>query len=259
MRYMARSGVVEALMRLSRGTRMPQIQAAIFGSYFVFVMFTAWTFASGLTTPWYGSEISRWAYSAYFVASAVFLAGLGILAFQVQAHFGRRIRELNRELGSFYWDWAPDATSEETVVSSSSDSDDHDLDEMLVTVGESQTEEIQDVLLQSSIEAAEEDAPVEIALVTVAQPALVRRREKLKRRAAYFTTFLMGPMVAAVGILGISAAMLPGTEVMLQNFPRLNTTLILGFAYVWAGLAVYFAAAIFSVVTSLAGRRRRGR
>ncbi len=247
-------------MRTFRRTRLPQIQAAIFGSYVVFVMFTAWTFSAGLATPWYGVEVSRWAYSAYLVASAVFLAGCGILAFQIQTYFGKRIRELNRQLGSLYWDWAPNATSEEAVVSSSSvESEDHDLDEMLVTVGEAQTEEVQDVLLESSIEAAEEDAPVEIALVTVAQPELVRRREMLKRRAAYLTTFLTGPIVAAVGILGISAAILPGTEVMLQNSPRLNTTLILGFAYGWAGLAGYFAAAILSVVTSLPGRRRRGR
>ena len=244
-------------MRTSRRTRLPQIQAAIFGLYFLFVMFIAWTFSAGLATPWFGTEFSRWVYTAYLLASAVFLAGMGILAFQIQNHLGKRIRELNRQLGSLYWDWAPNETSEEAVVSSSPESDDHDLDEMLVTVGEAQTEEVQEVLMNSSIEAAEEDAPVEISLVTVAQPTLVRRRERLKARAAYLTSFLKGPMIVAVGIFGISAVMLPGTEAMVQSFHQLNTTLILGFAYGWAGLAAYFASAILSIVAFLPGQRKR--
>jgi len=244
-------------MRTSRRTRLPQIQAAIFGLYLLFVMFIAWTFSAGLATPWFGTEFSRWVYTAYLLASAVFLAGMGILAFQIQNHLGKRIRELNRQLGSLYWDWAPNETSEEAVVSSSPESDDHDLDEMLVTVGEAQTEEVQEVLMNSSIEAAEEDAPVEISLVTVAQPTLVRRREQLKARAAYLTSFLKGPMIVAVGIFGISAVMLPGTEAMVQSFHQLNTTLILGFAYGWAGLAAYFAAAILSIVAFLPGQRKR--
>ena len=239
----------------------PTLLAAGFGSYFAIVMVVAWTFASRLTSPWYGPEISRWAYTVYLIASAIFLAGLGVLAFQVQNSFEHRVREVNRQLGSLFWDWSRPTEAEDSDPSTSPrDPDEEDLDEILQTVGEAQTREVQEVLLRSSYEAAEEDAPVEIALVTVAQPEMLRRREGLKRQARSLAKYFPGPMGIAVTILGVSAAMLPGVEAMLQDLHQLNTALILGFAYGWVGLAGYFAASSIAILFSFRTQRKpRGR
>lgn len=239
----------------------PTLLAAGFGSYFAIVMVLAWILMSRPSGWSYDPDMSRWAYSVYLVASAIFLAGLGILAFQVQSLFERRIREVNRQLGSLFWDWSPKAESEDSDdVLSSKEPDERDLDEMLETVGEAQTREVHEVLLRSSYEAAEEDAPVEIALVTVAQPELLHRRQALERRAMHVTKFFPGPMVLAVGVLGFSAAMLPGVEATMPTFQQLNSALILGFAYGWVGLAGYFAASAFAIIGSLhPGRKRQPR
>src|SRR3970040_1793802 len=84
----------------------PTLLAAGFGSYFAIVMGVAWAFRSRRATPLYGPEISRWTYTVYLIASAIFLAGLGVLAFQVQNSFEHRVREVNRQLGSLFWDWS---------------------------------------------------------------------------------------------------------------------------------------------------------
>ena len=51
-------------------------------------------------------------------------------------------------------------------------------------------------------------------------------------------------MIAAASFVGLAAAMLPGVDGMLVSFHQLNTALILGLAYGWAGLAAYAALAI---------------
>jgi hypothetical protein len=229
-----------------------KILAIVFGVYFGFIMFTTWTFASRLEYPWYGPELSRWAYAANLIASAIFLAAVGILAFQVQLSFDLRIRELNRQLGSLFWDWGTSGSSELSESSSShGESGEHDLDEILETVGESQTQEVHEVLLESSIEAAEEDVPVEITLVSVAQPELLRRRESLRRQATHLKKYLPGPMIVAAAFMGISAAMLPGTDALLKISHQMNTTIILGLAYSWVGLALYFATSVLGLIISL--------
>jgi len=234
-----------------------RILAIVFGVYFSFIMFAAWTFASRLEYPWYGPEPSRWAYATNLIASAIFLAAVGILAFQVQLSFDLRIRELNRQLGSLFWDWSPPTASEDAASSSSHRaSGEHDLDEILETVGESQTQEVHEVLLESSIEAAEEDVPVEITLVSVAQPELLRRRESLRRQATHLKRYLPGPMIVAAAFMGISAAMVPATDVMLQVSHQMNTTIILGLAYSWVGLALYFASSILGLINSLHSDRK---
>ena len=64
-------------------------------------------------------------------------------------------------------------------------------------------------------------------------------------------------MGVAVGIFGISMAMMPASDGMLQSIYKLNTALILGFGYGFIGLAAYFAASIVGIVTSLRRERKR--
>lgn len=51
-------------------------------------------------------------------------------------------------------------------------------------------------------------------------------------------------MVAAASFVGVAAAMLPAVDGMLVANHQLNTALILGLAYGWAGLAAYVALAM---------------
>jgi len=53
---------------------------------------------------------------------------------------------------------------------------------------------------------------------------------------------------ALVVILGISGAMLPAADGMLQSYHQLNTALILGIGYGWLGVGAYFAAALAGIL-----------
>jgi hypothetical protein len=61
-------------------------------------------------------------------------------------------------------------------------------------------------------------------------------------------SYVAGPAALAILFLAISGAMLPGTGGFLQTYHQLNTTLILGIGYGWAGLGAYTIAAISRAV-----------
>ena len=86
---------------------------------------------------------------------------------------------------------------------------------------------------------------------------LVRRRTGLKRQQDFLTRFLPGPAAIVVGVLATSMMMMPAADETLQSSFRLNTALILGFAYGWFGLAAYFAASVLGLVGSLRTERKR--
>jgi hypothetical protein len=240
-------------MRIVPAIYRPSILAAIFGSYLALIMLSSWSFASGLPNPSYSAELSRWIYAAYLVASAAFLAGLAVLAFHIHGAFEARAREVNRELGSLLLGGGAAFISPDVLPppsGGSSEPSDSDLKEILETLGEAQTQEV--LLVPSS------SAGPEAKALNTLQRALLHRRDDLRRRQLALTKFLPGPSVVAVAFVGLSAAMLPTTDAMLQSFYQINTTLILGFAYGWVGLAAYFAISLLGVAGALKteGKRR---
>ena len=225
--------------------------AALFGGYFALVMLLAWFFASGLKDPWYSPDLSRWAYMANLVAAAVFLAAIALFGFAVQQAFESRRREVNRELGGLLLDAGTGLSPEEVLAPPDPDSPDDSeglgLDVILETVGEAQDQDI----LMVPPHTTREEALAAHRL----QLALLHRRDDLQHHEHLLASFLPGPAAMAVGILGISAVMLPAADGMLQTWHQLNTTLILGIAYAWIGLAAYFTLSAVAVVASLPGQR----
>ena len=244
----------------------PRVLAAVFGSYFASVMFAAWTFASGLSGPWYGPDLSRWVYMSFTLVAAIFIMGAGILGFNVQNALDSRVRAMNREIGSMLWD-SGTVVPPAAVLDSSADEDDdenvsgdvmaRELDAILEAVGEAQAVSAEALMYESSNGTVEEDDAVNAAREAVIQRKLLRRRQGLKRHQEFLLRFLPGPVGVAVGIFGISMAMIPASDGMLQSFHQLNTALILGFGYGFMGLAAYFVASIVGILTSFRRERKR--
>lgn len=244
----------------------PRVLALVFGTYTVVVLFAAWMFGTRLEVPWYGPELSRWVYMTYIVSSAVFLCGTGVLAFKIIDAFEARVREVNRELGQFLWNQGvivpPAASADSPDEEGTAESDEPfgaDLEELLEVLGEAQTEAVQEVLVNSSGGAKGTGDAVEEAREAIMQRDLLRRRAGLRRHEEYLLRFLVGPVGVAAGILGISMVMLPATDVMLQSNFGLNAALILGFAYVWVGVAAYFGVSVLGIAASLRRERKERR
>lgn len=230
-------------MRILASLHRASILAVIFGSYLAFVLFAAWSFASGLANPLYNPAVSRGTYAAYLVASSAFLVGLAVVAFLIQGSFDGRVRDVNRALGTLLLGGGAAFVSADVLppsLQSKADPEQSDLKEILETLGEAQTQEV--LLVPASTAGPETKT-----LITL-QRALLHRREELGRRQRTLMKFLPGPSSVAVAFIALSAAMLPATDAMLVTLQTINTTLILGFAYGWVGLAAYFAISMAGVV-----------
>ncbi len=236
--------------RLNRAS----VLAAIFGTYVACVMVLAWIFATKLTAAWFDALMSRWVYTFYLIASAIFLAGVGVLAVGIQNAFDGRVREINRELGGLLLNGNGTGVSREVALhpslddpdstdSDSTDSKSLNMSVILETLGEFQN---QDVLMMPRKAAG----AAALSLHRL-QIMLLDRRERLQRRRQKLVGFLSGPVAMATAFLGLSAALLPAGDGMLQAFYQLNAALILGLAYSWVGLAAYFAASVFGIVATL--------
>lgn len=239
----------------------PGVLAAIFGTYFGVVMLIAWSFASNLTVTWFDSALTRWVYMTQILASTVFLVGLALLSFHIQNVFGDRVREINRQLGIIIWSGVtstedveiPPAAKKAEAELGEDDPTQRDLDEMLEVLGEAQNQE---VLGPTSGTDGGQEEEMEAEEIMVRRD-LVRRRTGLRQQQDFLTRFLPGPMAVAVIILGISMALLPASDGMLQSLFHLNTAIILGFSYGWFGLAAYFATSLLGIVGSLRTERKR--
>jgi len=168
---------------------------ALFGTYFVVIAFGAWWFASGLDTVWYDEATSRWVYTAFLIASAMFLVGLANLSFRVMRTLEDRMRDVEDQI------------------------------------------------------SANPDGPVD--------DSLMRLREGIRMRQEQLAGIVFGPAAAAAVIMGVSAAVLPGVGSMLQAYYRLNTALVLGFAYSWLGIGLYLAASLYLVIRTLRTDRKQ--
>ena len=213
-----------------------RVLAVVFGSYLAFVIFASSSFASGLADPLYSPAVSRDTYAAYLMASSAFLVGLAVIASLIQGAFDGRVRDVNRALGTILLGGGAAIVSADILppsLRSKADPGQSDLNEILETLGETQNQE---VLLVSSSSAG----PEARTLITLHR-ALLHRREELGRRQLTLMKFFPGPSAVAVAFIALSAVMLSATDPMLFALHSINTTLILGFAYGWVGLAAYFA------------------
>ncbi len=238
----------------------PRTLSVIFGVYFLLMAIIAWY--SGQTLGYhYSVDTTRFSFTIFLLAGAIFLVGVGVAAVLSARSLDARIARLESGAES------DDAVYEEVVVSEevsdevpppledapaeSGDHVDRDIDELLVSL-----QEMEDA--GATEEAAEpeaaEPAPAPAARTVKAKPTAslgdTKRLVLLRRKRDGITSYFAGPALAAIGAIGISAAVLPGNDVFLQSYWQLNTSLLLGLAYTFVGISAYVAASILLVVRS---------
>ena len=107
------------------------------------------------------------------------------------------------------------------------------------------------------LQMQETEALIESGEARRRDEALMRRREGIRLRQEHLGRILFGPAAAAGLMLGVSAALLPGSGGFLQTNYTLNTSLILGFAYSWPGIGAYIAIALYVLTGTLRAERKR--
>jgi len=203
----------------------------------------------------YTVDITRWTFTIYLLVGAIFLVGIILAALWSMRYLDSRIEKVE---GSA--DADADVVSDEELVvdesipddvpppleeapASGGDHVDRDIDELLVSLQEME----QEAESVDEMGVAEESEPVP---ATVAKEKRVSSLMESKQLAALrkkrdgIAYYLGGPALAAIGAIGISAAMLPGSDVFLQTHPELNTSLLLGLGYTFVGIAAYVAASL---------------
>jgi len=219
----------------------PRVLAIIFGTYFLIIALAAAIFVSGLKGVWYRADLSRWVYVGYLVTAAVFLSGTSAAA-AIGARRARAEQTGAEVLGDRAEAGSPSAGQVQEAPAPSpaqpgKDSVDRDIDELLVSLQEMETQ----------AEEAESPGPPSAAEETQKEAAPAGALKKARPAAAMF---MLGPAIASAVIVGLCAALLPGVEVMLQSYHQLNTGVILGIAYSYGGLAAYTALSTFAMLRS---------
>ncbi len=234
--------------------------SAIFGVYFLIMAIVAWYSGESLGYH-YTVDITRFSFMIYLIAGAIFLVGVILVAFLSARSLDARIEMLEGTA-------APDEVVLEDVVIEDEVTDavpppleetadptgdhvDRDIDELLVSLQEMEED-------AGSEETAEvvEPAPRETKVGrTVSKQSLAlgtdsKRLAILKKKRDGLIGYVAGPVLASIGAIGISAAMLPGSDAFLQTYFQLNTALLLGLGYTFAGIAAYVAASVLLLVRS---------
>ena len=232
----------------------PRTLSIIFGVFFAIVAYFSWTFAGGLTTPWFPSDITRWIYTTYMLVAAIFLVGLGGLALSIRRSFARQIRELDGKVqrGSANpgYNSLPPPLPE---TMSGRDHVDRDIDELLESLSEVEATAARDARAMEMEPAGFSDTPT----VEVTDREIAIRKSRLQQRQKLLARYVVGPATASAVILGVSGMMLPGADGFAQTNFALNTTLILGISYGWIGVGAYIAATIAALVSRGGGKRKR--
>jgi hypothetical protein len=233
----------------------PRTLSLVFGVYFLLMAIIAWY--SGNTLGYhYTVDITRWTFTIYLLVGAVLLVGIVLAALWSMRYLDGRIEKLE---GS---EDAEGEDREELVVEEPMPDDvpppledapapggdhvDRDIDELLVSLQEMEAEA---ETAAEPVEAAEPETPP-------ARPSAVGSEKRvssllgskqlaaLRKKRDGIAYIFGGPALAAIGAIGISAAMLPGSDAFLQTSYQLNTTLLLGLGYTFVGIAAYVAASI---------------
>ena len=240
----------------------PRTLAVLFGVYFlVMALIAAW---AGLSLGYhYTVDITRWTFTIYLLVGAIFLVGIGLGAAWTARSLDARIESLSGA------DAPDDEVVEEVAVEEavgddvpppledepapSGDHVDRDIDELLVSLQEMEQE-------AETVEEAEPEEPEEpegrpARIAKTAPPRsadreAARRASALRRKRDSVVSYFAGPALAAIGAIGVSAAMLPGSDGFLQSYFELNTGLLLGLGYSFVGIAAYVSASFLLLVRS---------
>ena len=231
----------------------PRTLSLVFGVYFLLMAVIAWT-SSGMLGYKYSVDITRWTFTIYLLVGAILLIGVVVAALWSMRYLDGRIEKIEGAS-----DLEVEVASEELVVeepipddvpppleeapSPAGDHVDRDIDELLVSLQEMEAE-------AETAEPPAEEPEVAPARTAVAKEKRVSRLMESKKLAALrkkrdgIAYYFGGPALAAIGAIGLSAAMLPGSDVFLQSYWQLNTSLLLGLGYTFAGIAAYIAASV---------------
>ncbi len=233
----------------------PRTLSLGFGVYFLVMALIAYWAGTTLNYH-YGVDITRWTFAIYLLVGAVFLVAIGLGAAWTSKSLDAQIEKLEGRSST------DDEVIEEVVVESSMGDDvpppledapapsgdhvDRDIDELLVSLQEMEqeaetVEETEPEEPTPSRASARAEAPVKSRVDAKRASLLRKKRDSV---LSYFT----GPAVAAIGALGISAAMLPGSDAFLQTYFQLNTSLLLGLGYSFVGIAAYVTASFLLIV-----------
>jgi hypothetical protein len=233
----------------------PRTLSIIFGGFFLVMAILA-GYSGSVLGYHYAPGMTRWALAAYVVAGAVFLAGISLAAIWTLRLLDERIARLERMAG-------PDPAIVEEIASQEGVSEDvppplqespapsgepadRDIDELLVSL-EQMEEEAGTV---EATDIAETAAPMEEPAEKAPAPPPAKDRvavqalQVLREKRDAVLWYLMGPVLASIAVIGLSAAMLPGSDAFLQYYYQFNTALLLGIGYTFAGVAAYVAASI---------------
>ncbi len=236
----------------------PRTLAIGFGVYFLVMALIAWY--AGITLGYhYTVDITRFTFTIYLVVGAILLIGVGLGAVWTARSLDTRIEKASGAESS------DDEVIEEVVIEEAEgdavpppledepapagDHVDRDIDELLVSLQEMEQE-------AETVEEPEPEAPAPRAATkpktaparSVASLQDSKRVEALRKKREGVISYFAGPALAAIGAIGVSAAMLPGSDAFLQSYFELNTSLLLGLGYSFVGIAAYVAASFLLLV-----------
>lgn len=252
-------------MAQRKGLR-PRVLSATFGIVFLLMAIIAYWFATGPGSSYkYTPDVTQWALAAYLFAGAALLAGVGVVAVGEMRSLDRRIEQAENEGGvetiveevvAMEEERNPDVESEGLPppleeAPAASDHVDQDIDDLLVSLEEIETvtEETEQQAPSARPEPAAEPAPTR-RVITETRRTTSTQLEALKRRRQAVPAFFAGPALTSVGIVAITAALLPGSGAngMLQSNYQLNTAALLGIGYSFGFAALFAVLAIFGML-----------
>lgn len=234
----------------------PRVLSAGFGAYFLIMALVAWYSGQNLGYH-YAPDVTRFSFMVFLIVGAIFLVGVGVAAVLGARSLDTRIEHLEARGAS------DESVVEEIVVEepipdqvppplvenpgTSGDHVDRDIDELLVSL-----QEMEEDAGTEEEAGAPKPAPKVAPRVAVPSRALTqgdtRRLSLLRKKRDGIGAYFAGPALASIGAIGISAAMLPGTDAFLQTYYQLNTALLLGLAYTFVGIAAYIATSALLLV-----------
>ena len=242
----------------------PRTLAAIFLGYVLVVAVTAALFASGPGSFYaYTPDVTLWALGIFLILAVALFAVVALVATGSLRHINAlisqaemraaaaheaRLEEAEGTGGELYEDLPAPLPEGATEL----DQAEQDIDQLLAALGAMETsiagEEGVSVV---QMEKPEPPAPTAGAKGRVEVGASTARLlERLQKRRAAIAAFFVWPALLDIAIIGIAAIALPGAAVFLLANNVLNTTLLLGLAYSFPGIALYTGLSVYGILTN---------
>ncbi len=202
--------------------------SAIFEVYMLAVALGALKTALDAGGPWYRETATFWVLVSTFVGSIVLFSVMAMAAVLFV-----------RPRGPSFVLQTPSPPKLEKTAKPSADGADEEIDELLRSLDRAAA--FGKNPAGTLIEVAESPR------VSIAPSMAEPMEHRLKVRKILMT--LLGPSLTAAFFGGLSAALLPASEGMLQSSFTFNTFIILTLSYGWGGLIAYSLASIFLAAT----------